>query len=110
MKDRNPKDYQKAVRVSWFENGSRYHPAWWVRTVERGRKAGCYVILVKKRDPSAKYPSVAAFKYVERTVPPNHVKPDNWPSASVEERYGLEAGFGFSEEGIFVPRTMKGGK
>lgn len=86
MKD--PKDYPDRVRVWWWRPRGGWVPGWWVRTVERGRKAGSYVILIRKLDKelSAKHDASDIskwFKWVERVVAPNsvqeHKEPSGWP-------------------------------
>ncbi len=78
MKD--PKDYPDRVRVNWLRPYPwGWVPGWWVRTVERGRKAGNYVILVRKLDKelSAKHDASDIskwFKWVEKTVTPDQVR------------------------------------
>lgn len=80
MKGKNPKDYPGRRRVNWlrpFPWG--WVPAWWVRTIERGRRAGNCVILIRKLDKDlyAKHDASDIsrwFKWVERVVEPDKIK------------------------------------
>jgi len=81
MKGKDPNDYPNRKRVNWFSlsNPCGWVPAWWIRTVERGRKAGNYVILIRKldRELSAKYDASDIsrwFKWVERVVEPDKIR------------------------------------
>lgn len=77
MEGKDPKDYPNRVKVNW-RSSRGCKPAWWVRTVERGRKAGNLILLIRKldKDLSERYDASDIsrwFKWVEVEVEPDKV-------------------------------------
>lgn len=69
-------DGDPVLVFAWIEKNKEgsWRPGYWVRTIERGRRAGHYVVQVSKL---VKVEETGTFEWVmvDRVVPPDHVRP-----------------------------------